>query len=31
MSVTWEMTYESALAKAKEGGKLVMAWFHSPH
>lgn len=31
MGVTWESSYESGLAKAKETGRLAMVWFHSPH
>jgi hypothetical protein len=31
MAVSWETSFESALAKAKESGKLAMVWFHSPH
>ena len=31
MGVTWETSYDSALATARETGRLAMAWFHSPY
>lgn len=31
MTIPWETTIESAFAKARETGRLVMAEFHSPY
>jgi len=31
MPITWETAFDAAVAKAKETGRLAMAWFHSQH
>jgi hypothetical protein len=31
MTISWESSIDSAAAKARETGRLVMAEFHSPH
>ncbi len=31
MTIAWETKYDSALAKAKETGRLAMLEFASPH
>jgi hypothetical protein len=31
MPITWESSLDSALAKARESGRLAMIQFHSPH
>ena len=31
MPIAWESSFDAALAKSRETGRLVMAEFHSPH
>jgi hypothetical protein len=31
MPIAWEPSYESAVAKARQSGRLAMLLFHSPH